>query len=174
MTFKAGSSDGSEDLSLPHRMVDPGKFLRHNNAKPRVPKDGGGGGHGVGQEEGDVDDVDVFLGSEYHVTKSEGKEGLVERRACSGRRLRVYKGEKQPLSWFTRYESQLVGVCCNLQLIQQDTRYTYILYNRTNKLQLNQVHVHDTIPIFISSNTKCLTYFQEFWNLLMHKCQEKF
>jgi hypothetical protein len=53
-------------------MVDPGKFLGHNNAKPRVPKDGGGGGHGVGQEEGDVD---VFLGSEYHVTKSEGKEG---------------------------------------------------------------------------------------------------
>jgi hypothetical protein len=87
------------------------------------------------------------------VTKTEGKEGLVERRACSGRRLRVNKGEKQTLSWFTRYGSQLVGVCCNLQLIQQDTRYTSILYNRTNKLQLNQVHVQNTIHIFIASNT---------------------
>jgi hypothetical protein len=130
-------------------MVDPGEFLGHNNAKPRIPKDEGGGGHGVGQEEGDVD---VFLGSEYHVTKTEGKEELVELRTCSGRRLRVNKGEKQPLSWFTRYGSRLVGVCCNLQLIQQDTRYTSILYNRTNKLQLNQVHVQDTIHIFISSN----------------------
>jgi hypothetical protein len=52
--FKTSSSDGSKDLSSPHRMISARESLDHGNVEPRIAKHGGRCSHGLELEVVDV------------------------------------------------------------------------------------------------------------------------